>query len=130
NAVGSSGTLAHPSAPAVRQTTDTDRWSWDYHLDYLNATQSKDYTNSGLTGGTTGGAQIGTFGASVRVANWGGAITASAQTAPLGDQPVTLPNGMMADLDATTLRARVAAAHWFPTRDVAVGLALQIASLD
>src|SRR6185503_12297041 len=33
NAFGTSGTLVNASAPAVRRTTDTDSWSWDYHLD-------------------------------------------------------------------------------------------------
>ena len=35
NAIGTAGTLYNVSAPAVRPTTDTDSWSWDYHLDYL-----------------------------------------------------------------------------------------------
>src|SRR3954464_14967387 len=41
--VGTAGTLLNASAPAVRQTTDTDSWSWDYHLDFLTATYSSDY---------------------------------------------------------------------------------------
>jgi hypothetical protein len=120
NAFGSSGTLANPSASAVRQTTDTDRWSWDYHLDYLNATQSHDYSNSGIEPvGTTGGAQVLTFGGSVRVRDWAGAITASQTTLPLGTS-----------LAARTQRARGAVAHWFGDRDFGIGLALLVAQFD
>jgi hypothetical protein len=129
NAAGSSGTLANPSAPAVRQTTDTDVWSWDYHLDYLNASASKDYANSGL-GGATGGAQDATAGLSGRYRDWGAAITVSYQTAPLGTSPVTLPNGAMSTLEAQTLHGRIAFAHWFPSRDIAIGAAFQLAQLD
>jgi hypothetical protein len=129
NAAGSSGTLANVSAPAVRQTTDTDRWSWDYHLDYLNATQSKDFSNSGLST-TTGGAQMTTVGLAGRFGNWGGAITASYQQAHVGDQQVMLTGGGMAYLDATAMHLRAAVAHWFPTRDISVGLAAQLAQLD
>src|SRR5438132_2275382 len=46
-AAGSSGTLVNPSAMAVRPTTDTDRWSWDYHIDYLIGSLSSDYDNNG-----------------------------------------------------------------------------------
>ena len=127
NAAGSSGTLANPSAPAVRNTTDTDSWSWDYHFDYLNATQSKDFANSGLNN-LDGGAQMLTLGASVRVGNWAGAITASAQSVPLST--VTLPSGNMAELDGTNLRGRVAFAHWFPSRDVSLGGGVQLAQFS
>jgi len=120
NAFGSSGTLANASASAVRNTTDTDRWSWDYHLDYLNATQSHDYANSGVEPvGMTGGAQALTFGGAVRVRDWAGAITASQNTFPLGTM-----------LSARTQRARAAVAHWFADRDFAVGVAFQLAQFD
>ncbi len=124
NAIGSSGTLANPSASAIRQTTDTDRWSWDYHLDYLNATQSRDYSNSAVPPltGETNGAQVLTFGASIRWRDWGAAVTASRETVPLSTDTTSL--------SARTQRVRVAVAHWFSTRDIAIGLAVEIPELD
>src|SRR4051794_21572717 len=41
-ASGTSGTLNNAAAPAVRSTTDTDAWSWDYHIDYLIGSLSSD----------------------------------------------------------------------------------------
>jgi hypothetical protein len=128
NAAGSSGTLANPSAPAVRNTTDTDTWSWDYHLDFLDATHSRDFANTGLNGVADHGARMFTGGLSLRVHDWAGAITASTQTVDVGN--ITLPSGAMAPLAATTLRGRLAIAHWFPSRDIAIGTGFQLASFS
>src|SRR5437868_14477100 len=53
--VGTAGGLSNPSAMAVRLTTDTDNWSWDYHIDVLTGTKSADYDNNGqsVEGGAT-----------------------------------------------------------------------------
>ena len=129
NAIGSSGTLANASASAVRQTTDTDRWSWDVHLDALDASRSQDFTNSGLPNTTTSGALFVTAGLAGRLHNWGAAITASGETVPLAGAMATLPNGTMTALDAQTWRIRVAVAHWIDNRDIAIGVAAELAQL-
>lgn len=113
--VGTAGALINPSAPAVRQTTDTDTWSWDYHFDYLTGQYSSDYDNNGVIAPEGGGAQLITAGIGGRYGNWATAITVSGQTAPIAD----------ADLDADALRARFMIAKWFPSRDIAVGLGFQ-----
>src|SRR5215470_1805317 len=46
-AMGSSGTVSNPAAPAVKSTTDNDWWGWDYHVDYLTSL-SRDYDNNGV----------------------------------------------------------------------------------
>src|SRR6185312_14245864 len=92
NAFGTSGTLVNPSAPAVRRTTDTDRWSWDYHLDYLNASLSRDYDNNGVVTDRSGLAAV-TLGLGGRWQNWGAAVTASAQNAPIADAMVAVAGG-------------------------------------
>lgn len=33
--LGSACALMDAAAPAIRETTDRDSWSWDYHLDFL-----------------------------------------------------------------------------------------------
>jgi hypothetical protein len=116
----------------VRQTTDHDSWSWDYHLDYLNASLSRDYANAGLatSGSPRGGVQAATVGLSFRVHDWAGAATASEQSAPLVDANVTAPDGSVVGVDATTLRARFALARWIPQLDLAVGVDLQLAVLS
>ncbi|MGE3454255.1 MAG: hypothetical protein AB7O24_03995, partial [Kofleriaceae bacterium] len=117
--VGTAGTLINASAPAVRQTTDTDSWSWDYHLDYLTGTLSSDYDNNGIVTEEGTGAALITAGFGVRVHDWAGALTATGQSAPL-DSPF--------GLGALNLRARFALAKWFPSIDTSIGIGVQSVS--
>jgi len=114
NAFGTSGTLVNPSASAVRRTTDTDRWSWDYHLDYLNAGLSADYDNNGQSTSHSGLAAL-TAGLGGRWHDWGIAVTGSTQNVPVDT------------LTGTTSRLRFAVAKWFPRWDTAIGVATDIA---
>jgi hypothetical protein len=121
NAFGTSGTLVNPSAPAVRRTTDTDSWSWDYHLDYLNASLSKDYDNNGVISSGSGLAAL-TLGLGGRWHDWGAAITASTQNAPIAGAMLDV-GGASYTMSATTLRLKVAVAKWVPQIDMAIGVA-------
>src|SRR4051812_20276679 len=56
--VGTAGSLINPSASAVRPTTDTDTWSWDFHLDYLTGKYSSDYDNNGTVSDEAVGASL------------------------------------------------------------------------
>lgn len=121
NAMGSSGTLVNPSAPAVRSPTDTDRWGVDYHLDYLNSSLSTDYDNSGRVG--AGGTSAFTAGLALRVGDWAGAVTGVLETTAIANPtPATTQS-----LEAQTLHGKLALARWVPGWDVALGGALQIA---
>src|SRR5579862_4734742 len=102
NAIGTSGTLVNPSAPAVRETTDRDWWSWDYHLDYLNGSLSSDYDNSGIPHAAGGTSAI-TAGLGGRIHDWAAAITVSEQIAPIvGAQLMTSAGSV--DANAETLQ--------------------------
>jgi hypothetical protein len=120
-AIGTSGTLFNPSAPAVRPTTDKDWWSWDYHIDYLNAALSSDYDNNGFTRSDGGNAVI-TGGFGLRFHDWAGAITLTQQNAPVSDAFVMTPNDPMVPLDASVLRIQLALARWFDRIDTAIGI--------
>jgi hypothetical protein len=124
-AIGTSGTLTNPSAPAVRPTTDTDPWSWDYHLDYLNGSLSTDYDNNGFTS-ETGGTSLLTLGFGLRFGNWAGAITGTQQYVPVADAMYTLPDGNTAGLEASVQRIQFALARWFPSIDTAIGVSTQL----
>lgn len=117
NAFGTAGTLVNPSAPAVRRTTDTDTWSWDYHFDYLNAGLSDDYDNNGESSTNSGLAAL-TLGIGGRYHDWGIALTGSAQNAPVDT------------LTGQTLRLRFAIAKWFPRWDLSLGLASDVAEFS
>jgi hypothetical protein len=117
NAFGTSGTLVNPSAPAVRRTTDTDTWSWDYHLDYLNAGLSADYDNNGQVTSGSGLAAL-TLGLGGRWHDWGVAVTGSTQNAPVDM------------LTGTTSRIKLAIAKWIPQWDMAIGVASNVAQFS
>ena len=123
NAIGSSGTLMNPSAPAVRPTTDLDSWSWDYHFDYVNGTLSSDYANDGLTT-TIGGSQAITGGLALRVHDLAIAVTANQQYVDLGTIDMPAP---MTPLRAQTLHGKLAVAMWQPSLDMAFGVAVSVA---
>lgn len=112
--VGSAGTLLNASAPAIRETTDTDRWSWGYHLDALTGRYSSDYDNNGAVTDETTGAELVTAGLALRIGDWGGAITSTYQRAPLEGS-----------LRAVVTRARLAIARYFPRHDLAAGVGVQ-----
>lgn len=114
---GSAGLLLNASAPAVRLTTDNDRWTFDWHFDYLNGQLSSDYDNNGVSLDKASGAQLVTFGASLRIGKWAYAITGTGQTAPI--------EGATSDLVAEAGRGRLAIARWFPDIDTAIGLTAQ-----
>lgn len=113
---GSAGTLLNASAPAVRQTTDNDHWTWDWHVDYLNGQFSSDFDNNGVALDKASGAQLFTIGGGLRVGQWAGAVTVNWQTAPLDDMDL---------LKAQNLRGRLAIARWFPSLDMSIGVGVQ-----
>jgi hypothetical protein len=116
NIPGSAGTLINVSAPAVRLTTDNDKWTFDWHFDYLNSQLSSDFDNNGVSFDKASGAQLVTLGAALRYGDWAGAITTTAQTAPIDDA---------SQLEAQNLRLRIAVARWIPRIDTAIGIGVQ-----
>ena len=117
---GTAGTLINPSAPAVRETTDTSRWDWDYHFDVLSARASEDYDNNGIQVGD-GGAELFTAGLGMRIGNWASAITYSRQIAPIVNGTPTPDD----DLDAKAERFRYVLARYIAGSDLAVGVGFQ-----
>lgn len=126
NSIGSSGTLVNPSAPAVRPTTDTDHWNWDYHLDYLFGSLSSDYANSGLDRLPDTNASTVTLGGSLRVGSWGGAITASYHSTRIDYDA----SNQTTALYARSLQLKAALAKWFPQLDMAMGADIVTALFD
>ncbi len=120
-AIGTAGTLFNPSAPAVKPTTDTDTWSWDYHLDYLNGSLSTDYDNNGFTN-VEGGTSVLTGGLGLRVGEWAGAVTLTQQYAPVVDSMYTTSAGRTVPLQASVLRVQLALARWVERLDTAIGV--------
>ncbi len=136
-AIGTAGTLFNPSAPAVKPTTDTDWWSWDYHLDYLNGSLSTDYDNNGLplpdaTGADAeSGTSVLTLGFGLRFWEWAGAITATQQFVPVADAMFTVPGSTnTVEMNASALRVQLAVARWVKRIDTAIGASLTLAQFN
>lgn len=122
-AIGTAGTLFNPSAPAVRPTTDNDRWSWDYHLDGI-AGSSTDYDNNGFTTSSAGNA-VATAGLGGRYGAWGVAVTGTGQI-----RPIVTPQTGDDDLRASAYRFQIALARWFDRIDTAIGASLTIGTFS
>jgi len=114
---GSAGALLDPAAPAIRLTTDNDRWSVDYHVALLTSRFSTDYDNNGTINAIDSGASLLTLGLSLRIGNWAGAIATTVQTAPV--------DGSAPAIDAQSARTKFVLARYFRRWDLALGLALQ-----
>jgi hypothetical protein len=119
HALGSAGALMNPAAPAVRRTTDGDRWSWDYHLDLLTGRFSTDYDNNGAVADASGALLV-TAGIAVRVGRWAGAVTLTTQSTPVAG----------ATLAAEAIRGRVVLARHIDRLDLAVGVGAQTMSFQ
>ena len=122
NAKGSSGTLINPSAPAVRQTTDIDSWSWDYHLDYLDGSLSTDYDNAAIPMPQGTSARVVTGGLALRIGDWAAAVTTTAQT-----ESVSTGSGSIV---ADAVHGKLAVARWVDRLDLALGFDVQIGQFD
>jgi hypothetical protein len=122
-AIGTAGTLFNPSAPAVKPTTDTDYWSWDYHIDAIAGT-STDYDNNGFTSSSSENV-VATFGLGGRYGEWGAAVTGTVQS-----RPIVTADAMEPNLRASTYRIQVALARWLPRIDTAIGASLTIGSFS
>ncbi len=117
---GTSGSLLNPSAMAVRPTTDTLNWNWDWHVDFLTAGGSKDYDNNGQD--SSGGASLITAGLGFRFQDWAIAGTLIGQSAPIeGSSPA---------LDVEAVRFRGMLSKYFPSLDTAIGIGVQSGSLQ
>jgi len=116
-AIGTSGTLFNPSAPAVKPTTDTDYWSWDYHLDAI-AGSSTDYDNNGFKSSYAQNV-VGTAGIGGRYGEWAAAITGTWQ-----NRPIMASDGMTKVLEASVYRFQFAVARWVQRLDTAIGVSL------
>lgn len=117
---GTSGALLNPSAMAVRPTTDTLDWNWDWHADFLTAGGSKDYDNNGQD--SAGGASLITAGLGFRIQDWSFAGTFIGQAAPI--------EGSAPALDVEAIRLRGMLAKYFPSFDTAIGIGIQSGSLQ
>ena len=119
---GSAGALINAAAPAIRRVTDNDRWSWDYHLDFLTGRFSTDYDNNGQVASAAEGAQLFTLGLALRFGKWSGALTVTTQESPV--------EGSMPPLVASSIRAKLVFARWIERLDLAVGAGLQTVSFQ
>lgn len=52
-AEGSATTMRNAASPALKPSTETGYWYWDWHLDWLNYSGSTDHDNDGRFGGDT-----------------------------------------------------------------------------
>lgn len=97
-AEGSAGTLANPAAAAIRATTSTSRWDWDFHLDGVAGRDGGDLDNDGLA--ADGRQTVATAGLAIYRGRWGVAASTMSSTA-------TIDDGSAMTLDANAVDTRL-----------------------
>jgi hypothetical protein len=120
-AEGSAGTLVNPAAVAVRTSTSTEKWDWDFHVDWLNTVKAADWDNNGIDGGDGSGVAIITGGLAGNYHDWGLAATVTTITTD-----VVGAN----DLNAQALQAKMALARAFAAEAITVGAGVRVGSFS
>jgi hypothetical protein len=127
-AQGSVGTLSNPAAAAVRRTTRSGNWAWDFHIDGQSAVLASDFDNNGLEDTTDASSQLATAGLVIYYGAWGVGVSATAFSTRIveddGDDStvdnVLEPQGSI---------ARIAIGRSFRGEAHTVGAALRFGSL-
>jgi hypothetical protein len=76
-AEGSVGTLSNAAAAAVRRTTKSGDFAWDFHLDAQSAAFASDFDNNGLEDTDDFSSVIGTLGLVIQYKQWGVGVVAT-----------------------------------------------------
>jgi hypothetical protein len=76
-AEGSVGTLSNAASPAVRRTTKSGTFAWDFHIDGQSATLAKDFDNNGLPDTDASSSQLATLGVVIQYERWGFGLVAT-----------------------------------------------------
>jgi hypothetical protein len=78
-AEGSVGTLSNAASAAVRRTTKSGTWAWDFHLDAQTAAFASDFDNNGLEDTDDFSSAIATAGLIIQYREWGFGLVAATQ---------------------------------------------------
>ena len=114
-AEGSAGTLANPASAAIRATTSTSRWDWDFHLDGVAGRDGGDLDNDGLA--QDGRQALGTTGLAIYRGRFGLAISTVASDVVIDDGSATTLNASAID----TRAAEASAVLYYLPADDAIG---------
>jgi hypothetical protein len=96
-AEGSVGTLSNAAAAAVRRTTRSGAFAWDFHVDGQSAAFASDFDNNGLEDTDDYASAIGTVGLVVQYEQWGVGIVATATSTRIveDDGDATTEDGVL-----------------------------------
>jgi hypothetical protein len=96
-AEGSVGTLSNAAAAAVRRTTKSGDFAWDFHVDGQSAAFASDFDNNGLEDTDDYASTIGTLGLVVQYRQWGVGIVATATSTRIveDDGDATTEDGVL-----------------------------------
>jgi hypothetical protein len=122
-AEGSAGSLANPAAAAIRRTTSTRWWDWDFHLDGLSAAFASDFDNNGARDSNAFASTVATFGLAGMMGPWGLAITATTSTTQIGSEDGGADGEL---LEPQGIVGRVSLARSLPDDDHVIGLAVRV----
>jgi hypothetical protein len=125
-AEGSAGALANPAAAAIRRTTSTRYWDWDFHLDALSAVFASDFDNNGQADSNEFASTVATAGIAGMAGPWGLAITATTSSTQIGQAGSEGGDGEL--LEPQGIVARVALARSLFDDDHVIGVSIRFGS--
>lgn len=96
-AEGSVGTLSNAAAAAVRRTTKSGDFAWDFHVDGQSAAFASDFDNNGLEDTDDYASTIGTVGLVIQYQQWGVGLVATATSTRIveDDGDATTEDGVL-----------------------------------
>lgn len=117
-AEGSSGMLANPASPGVRETTSHDIWGVSWHFDAMTPVLGSDYDNNGIVTEDSSFTPSVTAGATLQYRDWGIGLTATSlvsENASVDDRSRRIRS--------QALVSQVALARQFLDGDIVIGAA-------
>jgi len=124
-AVGSVGTLSNVAAPAVRRTTKSGTWAWDFHVDAQSAAFASDFDNNGMPDTDESSSKVGTVGIVVQAGPWGLGLVATTASTQIADRDA--PGAGVLDAQASV--GKLVLARSFAAEAHTVGAGLRVGSL-
>jgi hypothetical protein len=126
-AEGSVGTLANAAGPAVRRTTRSGTFAYDFHIDAQSSALADDFDNNGLPDTDQSSSKLATFGLVIQYGPWGVGLTATTSSTKIIEDDADAMGGVIEPQGSVF---KLIVARSFADKEYTVGGGLRFASLS
>jgi hypothetical protein len=127
-AEGSVGTLSNAAGPAVRRTTRSGTFAYDFHLDGESSANARDFDNNGLPDTDESSSKLATFGLVIQYGPWGVGLVATTSSTKIVEDDADAEMGGVIEPQGSV--AKLIVARSFGHDELTVGAGLRFASLS